>query len=407
MSVARPSQRSQPSRKGKRSWRKNIDIDDVEMGLADNLEDLITHGEKIQDVNAQDLFMVDTEGDENQLKKQRVTKSLKSSEILAKRSKAPGLEVERNKKSNKIQGVSKKEVHRLMKLAGKVDGESQLKTRVAKDGIIKAKAYDVWNEPEIVAPKLRLPKEAVTSVTGWTAPKVTPATLKTAPITIIETEVKPDAGKSYNPSLESWKSLINKEYYKEKTKEEKRIALEEHRAKIELLIKTLDDNELDDDGEDTSIPEEAQEEEEEDFSLSINKPVVNKKKTTAQRNKQKRHEERMRLQDELKSLKRQLHEMNKIKQITKAVKKTEAPSETKAKKQRKLFKHENMESMLEVKLSDELSDSLRKLRPEGNLLRDHMKKLQDTGKVESRVPVKQGRRYKQKLTEKWTYKDFK
>ena len=31
--VGAPSQRSQSSRKGKRAWRKNIDIDDVEHGL--------------------------------------------------------------------------------------------------------------------------------------------------------------------------------------------------------------------------------------------------------------------------------------------------------------------------------------------------------------------------------------
>ena len=32
-SVGAPSQRNQSSRKGKRAWRKNIDIDEVEEGL--------------------------------------------------------------------------------------------------------------------------------------------------------------------------------------------------------------------------------------------------------------------------------------------------------------------------------------------------------------------------------------
>ncbi|EEB95305.1 hypothetical protein MPER_05742, partial [Moniliophthora perniciosa FA553] len=31
--IGAPSQRSQPSRKGKRTWRKNVDLDDVEEGL--------------------------------------------------------------------------------------------------------------------------------------------------------------------------------------------------------------------------------------------------------------------------------------------------------------------------------------------------------------------------------------
>ena len=70
-------------------------------------------------------------------------------------------------------------------------------------------------------------------------------------------------------------------------------------------------------------------------------------------------------------------------------------------------KYSAREDNLEVKFSDELSDSLRKLRPEGNLLYDQVRKLQSSGKMESRVPVKKSRRYKQKITEKWTHKDFK
>lgn len=31
--VGAPSQRNQPSRKGKRAWRKNVDLDDVEEAL--------------------------------------------------------------------------------------------------------------------------------------------------------------------------------------------------------------------------------------------------------------------------------------------------------------------------------------------------------------------------------------
>lgn len=66
-----------------------------------------------------------------------------------------------------------------------------------------------------------------------------------------------------------------------------------------------------------------------------------------------------------------------------------------------------MEDNLEVKFSDELSDSLRKLRPEGNLLYDTVRALQSSGRVESRIPIRKGRRYKPRVTEKWTYKDFK
>ena len=65
-----------------------------------------------------------------------------------------------------------------------------------------------------------------------------------------------------------------------------------------------------------------------------------------------------------------------------------------------------LEERLEIKFSDELSDSLRKLRPEGNLLYDNVRKLQSSGKIESRIPITR-KNGKKKITEKWTYKDFK
>jgi nucleolar protein 53 len=37
--IGAPSQLSQPSRKGKKAWRKNVDIQDVEKGLEDMREE--------------------------------------------------------------------------------------------------------------------------------------------------------------------------------------------------------------------------------------------------------------------------------------------------------------------------------------------------------------------------------
>jgi len=65
------------------------------------------------------------------------------------------------------------------------------------------------------------------------------------------------------------------------------------------------------------------------------------------------------------------------------------------------------EKPLEVVLPDELQDSLRLLKPEGNLLDDRFRTLIVQGKLESRKPVSQARKAKRKQTEKWGYKDFK
>ena len=62
---------------------------------------------------------------------------------------------------------------------------------------------------------------------------------------------------------------------------------------------------------------------------------------------------------------------------------------------------------MEVVLPDELQDSLRLLKPEGNLLDDRFRTLIVQGKLESRKPVTQARKAKKEYTEKWAYKDFK
>lgn len=65
------------------------------------------------------------------------------------------------------------------------------------------------------------------------------------------------------------------------------------------------------------------------------------------------------------------------------------------------------EKPLELVLPDELQDSLRLLKPEGNLLDDRFRTLIVQGKLESRKPVTQARKAKRKVTEKWMSKDFK
>lgn len=64
------------------------------------------------------------------------------------------------------------------------------------------------------------------------------------------------------------------------------------------------------------------------------------------------------------------------------------------------------ERPLELVLPDELQDSLRLLKPEGNLLNDRFRSIMVRGKLETRKPIQQPKRAKRTYTEKWTYKDF-
>ena len=75
-------------------------------------------------------------------------------------------------------------------------------------------------------------------------------------------------------------------------------------------------------------------------------------------------------------------------------------------RRRQLGKFKLPEKDLELVLPDELQDSLRLLKPEGNLLKDRYRSLLVRGKMEARRRVPFRKQARTKLTEKWSYKDF-
>ncbi|AMD19045.1 HBR144Cp [Eremothecium sinecaudum] len=436
----RPSQYRQPSRKGKKAWRKNIDLEDIEKKIELNREKEITHGtDNLASLPGDALFQVDLDGDEvlksKLIKRKQIKKNIKSKEILdsiKSNSKVPAVthpKAAASEKRSKIQGVSKHELSRLMALSGRKLGESKLKAQVYKEGLVKAGSTDIWGESDVVRTpsgfelnikKKKVPNELLKkSTTGWSVATIAPDTIKRAPVKVKEFDETPHAGKSYNPDKEQWKNLINQEYQDEHVKEKRRVQMEEYKKKIHHLMETLEDDEekdSEDDGSSISDADEQGEEESDQVRLSVNPPAKYKKKTKYQRNKKKRHEEKVKLQHQLKELKTQLHDLEKLEALQESVASEpkgaldhpgKVGKEKKNKKHKLGTKHSVIDGQLEVKFSDELSDSLRKLKPEGNLLYENVKKLQSGGKIETRVPIMKGRRYKQKITEKWTYKDFK
>ncbi|KAG7193683.1 uncharacterized protein KQ657_000370 [Scheffersomyces spartinae] len=431
--IGRPQTKSQSSRKGKKAWRKNIDLEDVEKGIESARERQISLGEQANDDGELD-FVIDTSGDggiiskENAKLKRKVNgadrpvKKLKSTEILTtNKSKIPALQVERNNKR-----VSKAEVKRLMDLSGRTNGESKILSKLESDGLFNASSVDLWNEKneDTNSHKAILHKKYVQkghSISEFSKASKAPKTLSEKPIGLLSRETEEgivDAGKSYNPSLESWKNLIAKEFGTEKEKETKRQELIDFMNHIQDLIATLDDNEeaeSDDDEEDdeaTNDEDQKQQEQEEtnDYKLSINEPTKLKIKTKTKRNREQRHRKRMELEAELKELKTQIKELSKVEQYTAEVTAKEEKLQQQVKKtvkKSKLFKYDSLEKPLDVKLSHELTSNLKNLKSEGNLFYDQMRKIQQSGKVETRIPVAKKKKYTPKVTEKWTYKDFK
>lgn len=388
----------------------------------------------ISKVKGDELFTVDTAGDDHLKPKDiKRVKPLKADEILARRSKVQPL-VAPNKKADKpktkakgIEGVSGKEINRLMRVAGR-EGDSTTKASIEKDGMINSPTYDLWGDEEPEEKKSKSKKKQdlsfiddVNSTSSCRKPSHAPKTLSEAPLLLVNEDlaravVVPEGGKSYNPDHEEWVKLLEKESEREQQREEERNKLAQEKQRIEELMeqysKEIDDGDDDDDDEEE---EDADEAADNDTQLkSVNKPVRVKKKSNAQKRKRTQEKDRQNLQSQLKQLKQQIKDLESLPKLIehelarfKRQEEERKAKEGTRKKVRKLGKHKIRDAPLEVKLSDELTDTLRRLKPEGNLTAERFRSLQQRGLVEARIPVAKKRKYTPQVTEKWSYKDFK
>lgn len=390
--------RSKQSRKGKKAWVKNVDVDDVNTALDQQREKEILLG------NDDDDFVIDTEGDRT-TKRQKV---LKTTEILRNKSKVPA-HTQRVRK----QIVLKKRASELMALSGRLLTESKFKKTVDRDGILRAESEDLWGEETKEESKVPVIDPSQPSI-PYAAPSKAPSTLKQAPLLLKSTtssgiEDHEHGGKSYNPALEDWKKLIDHEFGNESTLELKRQKVEEHQKRIQYLIQTLEDEEVQDLDEANGEEEEAKElDDDEKYQLSVNPRTEIKTKTRTQRNREERHKKTQALHSKLRDLKKQIAELSRLEEIEAEVEKKledNSKKEPKVRTYTRHSKHDVTFNPIEVKLSDELTGNLRSLRPEGNLLYDSMYKLQMEGKVEARVPHMAKRKFKPKYVTKRSFKD--
>ncbi|KAK8211988.1 ribosome biogenesis protein Nop53/GLTSCR2 [Phyllosticta capitalensis] len=419
--------RKQPSRKGKKAWRKNVDVTEVTTGL-DNLREEVIQGGVIAEKPSDELFAVDTVGSAEIKKEvQKRHKPLKADEILAQRSAIPAVDsrkrssskvtngvLEPTSKKRKSGGVSHKELERLKSIAH--GGDTSEKDIVQIEGTV---AHDPWAlQEEKQDPRFSfLPKKK---------PVRAPETLKHAPVVLsasgkpFPAVQKPEAGKSYNPLFEDWTQLLEREGQKAVEDEKKRLAaLEEERLKQEraAAIAAQSDPESGDESAWESEWEGIQSEAE-GSDLKKKRP---ERKTPQQRKKAERKKEaerkakweaqmkkRQQQQEQIKNIAKEVEEKEKQKaEQMKLVKADDESSadEEEAFRRRRFGKAPIPEAPLEVVLPDELQDSLRLLKPEGNLVKDRFRNMIIRGKIESRRPM-QHKKKKVEVTEKWSYKDW-
>lgn len=211
--------------------------------------------------------------------------------------------------------VSHKEYDKLRAIAY---GGDQVQKDIVQMG--DAADHDPWAVQEVT-------KDPRYSFLEEKKAKKEPATLKHAPISlakdgkVIPAVKKPEAGKSYNPTLTDWANLIEREGEKEVEAEKKRLQeAKEEAERIERALAAAAEPEA------NSENESAWESEWEGFS-DVDEDALKKKrperKTPAQRNKIKRRKEAERKAKHEAKMKEKEKQAQRIKELAKSVEEKE------------------------------------------------------------------------------------
>ncbi|OBT61677.1 hypothetical protein VE03_08401 [Pseudogymnoascus sp. 23342-1-I1] len=427
-----PQQHNQKSRKGKKAWRKNVDVTEIDAGL-EAARDEVIKGGIISEKKSDDLFMLDVDGDASIAKKfLKASKPLKADEIIAQRSAVPSVSMRKrpgdkttngiaDSKRQRVSYVSHKELTRLRNIMAGKGTQSVVE--------VTDPAFDPWSE---AADAQALVVDERFTFLPKSQKKVAPTTLRQKPISLaasgkaVPAVSKPAGGYSYNPVYTEYEQRLITAGEKELEAEKKRLATTEaERIKAEASAKSAAEAiaaearaELSEWDEESAW--EGLESGAEDTRISAKRP---ERKTQQQRNKMMRRKEEERKQKMLADNKKRNEQAQHIKKIAKSVEEAEearalalsvqaenADDESEGEdlelRRRKLGRLPLPEKELELVLPDELTESLRLLKPEGNALKERYRSLLVRGKVEGRKRISFAKQAKRKTTEKWTHKDF-
>lgn len=397
--------KAKASRKGSKAWRKNIDVSTIEKGLDNVRQQRIEGGIVAEKANNQ-LFAVDTKGDNSIIQKERLGKRLRADEILAIKSAVAPVSTLNHRNSALGTGIVHKkrkgplppsELKRLRKIVNR--GSEKAPAKILKD------TYDVWDQPAPVQP-----------TSEWVKPEVAkraPATYGQAPENLMTGERLPavqvaDPGQSYNPAIDEWTDFVEKKAAEQlKLNEEHALHNAPNRAayaedeRFEMPV-VLD--------KDVQSEEEDEDEVAEEILTKPDPRGV--PKTRAQRNKEARkraHAAQLAQKLAAKEFKKSFASLGEIieQQDLTTAEKTELIESVKAEsslRPHKFGKHAIPKDPLDIQLSDELSESLRLLKPEGNLFKDRFMSLLKRGIIEARVPRHESRRYELITKEKFSHK---
>jgi hypothetical protein len=356
-------------------------------------------------------------------------KPLKAEEILAERSVIPAVEnrkrsgsritdgiIEPLSKRQKKNWVSSKELRRLKDSLNTTTYLSSKHIESSKDA-----TCDLWPEEKVAK------QDVVYDYLEQPKAKVAPTTISHPPIAMtasgkaVKAINKPTAGISYNPSFADWDDLLTQEGEKALKTEKQRLQIEQREAERAARIAAIGSEDAPGARTDDESAWEGFESEFEGVQLLKQKRP--ERKTQAQRNRimRRKDAERQTLhQSKAADKRKQARELEQLARKDK-VKQTSASEVVAVVDEEKISSEDGDDSVLrrkrlrnvsipeknlEVVLPDELQESLRRLKPEGNLLNDRFRNLLVNGKIEPRKEILQPKKKRVTYTEKWTHKDF-
>ncbi len=455
VTVKPPKKAKGISKKGKKGWRKNVDISQVE----DYIEEKILEerlGGAFVDRADDELFTIDKDAAEDAEEKEpeRISwkkrrgeeKPLKCFQHLEIKGGADDPKKGRNRRKTPEERRNPTLVAQEQKLAqnGFVKAKAKMQKQHRElEGLKKAASslerstrrrtnfdFDLWSDNKSKADSTQVQEDEWLEVntklhtlknTGKLSRKA-PKDLHDKPSDLKAVET-PHAGLSYNPSLKDHQELLWKAAVVEINKEKAEHKIEYHTTRMfpkadkahtkESLFKEmaegiakLDQSKQD---EESDLDNAADDSDEDEESKSF-KPKTKKQKNREKREKYEENVKKAELEDKkksqdvfrLKSMKKQINLSDKVSEVRaqiKEVKKVEKRSLPAV-----LSGSKFEEPEIPLKLSDELTGNLRNMKPEGNLLEDRFKSLQKRNVIETRNKGKIAKAKLRKKVEKRSYK---
>ncbi|XP_053329903.1 ribosome biogenesis protein NOP53 [Spea bombifrons] len=419
--------RKRLNRNKKKTWKRHSDVRDVEEFLDDVRLQERTAGGLLAEKTDDSLFFLDTGEQEKDVAPRKKTRPLRIDLILQPDSKVPA-----------PKDITSHQVPNGRKLKLKHEREAKLEAKgilPRPEKLLRAQLrnkrprcieepnnnparafYDLWGEQNPLDAPLEGKDSWYLQQTRKSRVK-RPDRLNAKPSQLPAVEIA-SSGASYNPTFESHQALLLQAH-----EDEVKRLREEEKVERQLNLPTAAEaatqesqfQELCEGLVEESEDEQVQEEQA-GAGLGTMSLAQRERKTERQRKKEKEAKRlRARLEAEkcLRLRTQGLYQLRSIRsdlarrqaELTRRKKLREAKRKAAAFKPKRLGRLKYQEEAVQVKLSDELPGTLRRLKPEGSIAKDRFKSFQKRNLIEPRERAKFKRRLKVKYVEKRAFRE--